>query len=52
MNLVYIEFTVAILPELTEVDVQIKESDLKNDVYRAPGALVAMQDERSQHKAN
>lgn len=30
--------TVAILPQPTEVDIQIKESDLKIDVYRASGA--------------
>ena len=30
--------TVAVLPEPTEVDVQIDESDLKTDIYRASGA--------------
>jgi peptide chain release factor 1 len=40
--------TVAVMPEAEEVEIEIDPNDLKIDVYRSTGTVVAMQDEKSQ----
>src|SRR5919106_2838881 len=40
--------TVAVMPEAEEVEVDVDANDLKIDVYRPTGTVVAMQDEKSQ----
>src|SRR6188474_1457251 len=40
--------TVAVMPEAEEVEIEIDPNDLKIDVYRSTGLVVAMQDEKSQ----